>query len=210
MPPWSAQIKTIYVKNINQQIASTLRANGYPQNILTKIHRKTDNHTAQEKPTGSAIIPYAPGISEKLRRLGNKYGTRTAFRSCCTLRRIFIETGPPDQTQESKNCIYNIPCECGRRYIEATCWLLQTRVNEHKRNTANGEINKSKIAGHSWEQKHNSIISKEENSRIRKLKESAFIHCTDHIISQPSIDISQIWLTITRLELKKNYDVKLK
>ena len=58
-----------------------MSANGYPQNILTKKHRNTDNPTAQEKPTGSAIIPYAPGISEKLRRIGNKYGIRTAFRS---------------------------------------------------------------------------------------------------------------------------------
>ena len=67
-----------------QQKASTLTANGYPQNILTKKHRKIDNHTAQEKPTGTAIIPYAPGISEKLRRMGNKYGIRTAFRSSTT------------------------------------------------------------------------------------------------------------------------------
>ena len=67
-------------------------ANGYPQNILTKKHRNTDNPKAQEKPTGSAIIPYAPGISEKLRRIGNKYGIRTAFRSCTALRSILTKT----------------------------------------------------------------------------------------------------------------------
>ena len=47
--------------------------------------------------------------------------------------------------------------------------------------------------------KHN----KEENSRIRKLKESAFIHCTDHAISQPSICIRPIWLPIIRPEIKR-------
>ena len=47
--------------------------------------------------------------------------------------------------------------------------------------------------------KHN----KEENSRIEKLKESAFIHCTDHVISQLSIDISPILLPIIRPEIKK-------
>ena len=88
------------------------------------------------------------------------------------------------------------------RYIGETCRLLQTRVNEHKWNTTNGEIDKSKIAEHSWEQKHRfqwdkaSIISTEENSRIRKLKESAFIH----VISQPSIVISPIWLLTIRPE----------
>ena len=71
------------------------------------------------------------------------------------------------------------------------------------------EIDKSKIAEHSWEQKHRfqcdkaGIISKEENSMIRKLKESTFIHYTDHVISQPRIDISLIWLPIIRPIIKK-------
>ena len=40
----------------------------------------------------------------------------------------------------------------------------KTRVNEQMRNTRNGEIDKSKIAEHSWGQKHRgtSIINKEE------------------------------------------------
>ena len=59
--------------------------------------------------------------------------------------------------------------------MEAYAVIL--RVNEHKRNTTNGKIVKSKIAEHSWEQKHrfqwdkaSIIINKEENSRVRKLK----------------------------------------
>ena len=180
-----------------------MSANAYPQNILTKKHRNTDNPTAQEKPTGSAIISYAPGILEKLRRIGNKYGMRTAFRSRTTLGSILTKTRPPNQTQESKNWIYNIPCECRKRYIGETCRPVQTRINEHKRNTTNGEIDKSKIVEHSWEKKHRfqwdkaSIISKEENSRIR-------VHpFTDHVISQPSIGISPIWLPIIRPEINK-------
>ena len=115
----------------------------------------------------------------------------------------------PKQTQESKNCMYNIPCECGKGYIGETSRPLHTRVNEHKRNTTNGEINKSKIVKLSWEQKHRfqwdktTIISVEENSMIRKLKESAFIQCRDHVISQPSIDISPIWHPIIRPEIKR-------
>ena len=71
------------------------------------------------------------------------------------------------------------------------------------------EIDKSKIAEHSWEQKHRfqwdkaSIIRKEQNSRIRKFKESALIHCTDQVIGQPNIDMVPIWLSIIRPEIKK-------
>ena len=85
----------------------------------------------------------------------------------------------------------------GRRCIGETC---KTRVNEHQRKTANGEIYKFKISEHSLEQKHGfqwDKASKVENSRIRKLKESAFIHFIDNVISQPSIDISPTWLPIT-------------
>ena len=56
------------LRNEYQQIASKFVANGSLQNILTKKHRKTDNHTVQDKSIGAAIIPYAPVISEKLRR----------------------------------------------------------------------------------------------------------------------------------------------
>ena len=127
---------------------------------------------------------------------------RTASRSRTTLRSILTKSKARNQTQES-------PCECGKRYIGETYRPLQTRANVHKRNTTSGEVDKSKTAEHSWVHKQRfqwkkaSIISKEENSRIRKLKESAFIHCTDHVISQPSIDISLIWLPIIRPEINK-------
>ena len=74
-------------------------------------------------------------------------------------------------------------------------------------------LKKSKIT---WEEKHRfqwdkaNILSKVENSRIRKLKETAFIHCVDHVISQPSFDISPMWLPITRSEIRKNRYIKKK
>ena len=98
-------------------------------------------------------------------------------------------------------------CQSLRCIFSTFTWNVVDGV--HKRNTTNGEIDKSKIAEHSWEQKHRlqwdkaSLIRKEENWKIRKLKESAFIHCTGHVISQPSIDISPIWLSIIRPKIKR-------
>ena len=83
-------------KLVHQEQFKHAPQTGAPQNILTKKHRKTDNHTAQEKPTGTAIIPYTLGMSEKLRRIVNKYGIRTVFRSCTTLRSILTKTRPPN------------------------------------------------------------------------------------------------------------------
>ena len=53
-------------------------------------------------------------------------------------------------------------------------------------------------------QSNHNKYGKKENSRIRKLKESAFNHCTDHVISQPTIDINLIWLPVITSEIKKN------
>ena len=74
---------------------------------------------------------------------------KTLYVWCSESRKL--NSLPPNQTQESKNCIYNIPCECGKQYIGETCRPLQTRLNEveHKRNTTNEEIDKSKLAEHS-------------------------------------------------------------
>ena len=44
---------------------------------------------------------------------------------------------------------------------------------------------------HRFQWDKESIISKEENSRIRKFKKSAFTHCTDHVISQPDPSVVQ-------------------
>ena len=40
------------------------------------------------------------------------------------------------------------------------------------------------------------ITRKKKNSRIRKLKVSAFLHSKDYVITQTSNDISLIWLPI--------------
>jgi hypothetical protein len=58
----------------------------------------------------------------------------------------------------------------------------------------------SKIAEHSWIEDHciqwdkEEIIHKRENMMTRELKELVFIKTTEHVTSQPSLDVSSIWL----------------
>ena len=51
------------LKNEHQQINSTLKNNGYPNNILTRKNRSKPNncHSPEEKPKGTAIVLYALG-----------------------------------------------------------------------------------------------------------------------------------------------------
>ena len=53
-------------------------------------------------------MPYIPGVSEKLKKIGNKFEIRTAFKSHATLRSVLTKTKPQNEQQESKNCVYNV------------------------------------------------------------------------------------------------------
>jgi hypothetical protein len=80
------------------------------------------------------VIPYAKGISDKFKRIGNSYNIRTIFKNKYTLRNTLIRTGPMSDTQLTTQCIYNIPCECGRSYVGEAGRPLSVRIGEHKFN----------------------------------------------------------------------------
>jgi hypothetical protein len=76
------------------------------------------------------------------------------------------------------------------------------RLREHKHNFKEGLIEKSKLAQHAYEEDHKvmwdeaRIFEVESKSRYRKYKESAHMACSTNPISQPSLDISPIWIPI--------------
>jgi hypothetical protein len=46
--------------------------------------------------------------------------------------------------QQTAQCIYRIPCECGRSYIGETGRPLAMRLHEHRHNLKEGTPEKSK------------------------------------------------------------------
>ena len=80
-----------------------------------------------------------------------------------------------------KNCVYSIPCSCGKVYKDETCHPLKIRLEQHQEAVVLGEIEKSGMADHIWKEKGNQlplwnkvkIIDKDEPWRIRRFKESA-------------------------------------
>jgi hypothetical protein len=77
----------------------------------------------EEKSMGSVYIPYAKGISEKLRCIGNRYNIRTIYKTKHTLRNSLKKTRPERDPQQTAQCICSIPLECGRSYIGETGYL---------------------------------------------------------------------------------------
>ena len=194
-----------------KKVEHDLAKNGYPRSIINKCKKdreKTVESEIQTEKFTNMSIPYVPGLSEKIRRVGRKYKIRTAFKTQNTLRQSLVKTRPKNGTQDSKNCIYSIKCSCSREYIGETKRPLNVRINEHKQNTRQGLIDKSKIANHCWSENHNMIwedariIHREPHYFKRKLIEASFMKITDQPISQPSVDIRPLWLPIIKNELK--------
>ena len=197
-----------------------LLKNGYPQSTIKKCKRTRPENVLDE--TGDKdkhtfmSIPYVQGISEKIRRVGRKYNIKTAFKTHNTLRQSLVKTKPKSCQQDTKNCVYSIKCNnCPREYLGETKRPLNVRIKEHKQNTLRGLTDKSKIAQHCWEENHKmnfkeaSIIHKEPHYKKRKIIEASYMKLAaeNNPISQPSVEISSLWLPILRKELKRK-DIK--
>ena len=103
-----------------------------------------------------------------------------------------------------KNCIYSIPCSCGKIYKGETGRPL--RLEEHWKAVVQGEIEKLGMADHIWKEKGNhlplwdkvEIIDRAEHWRIRRLKESAHMLGYNDLLSRPSIELNTIWELIIK------------
>jgi predicted GIY-YIG superfamily endonuclease len=155
-------------------------------------------------------IPYVKGVSEKLKRIGNQCNIRMIFKTKHKLRSSLMKTRPERDPQQTARGVYSIPCECGISYIGETGRPLAMRLCEHKHNLKEGLLEKSKLAQHAYEEGHRvgwdeaGILEIESNSRYRKYKESAHMACLNNPISQPSLDISTIWIPLTSDEVSKS------
>ncbi|KAJ8911562.1 hypothetical protein NQ315_007943 [Exocentrus adspersus] len=175
-------------------IKNILKENAYPEGFVEKtllqIENPPNNNQNRQNPTSNMTIPYIPRISERLKRLGNEFNIRTTFKTNNTLRSILTHTKPKNKDQNEKNCIYKIPCQCGKHYIGETSRPLDVRVKEHKNYVRDYQVDRSHLAKHVWDNGHQinwkqaSIIQKEPNFGKRKLKESACIKLNGGVIPE--------------------------
>jgi hypothetical protein len=121
-----------------------------------------------------------------------------------------MKTRPKTDPQLTAECVYSIPCECGRSYIGETGRSLAVWLREQKHNLKEGLLEKSKLVQHAYEEDHKvmwdqaRVLEVESYSRFKKYKESAHMACSTKPISQPSLDISPIWIPLISDEVTKS------
>jgi hypothetical protein len=95
----------------------------------------------------------------------------------------------------------------GRNYIGKTGRPLEVQLHEHRHNLKQGLLEKSELAKHAYKEGHKvgwdeaRILDIESHSKCRKYKEAAHMACSIDLISQPSLDISPIWIPIISNEV---------
>jgi hypothetical protein len=73
-----------------------LQLNGFPLKIINSVINNTGGKKRLRndvKPIGSVVILYVKGISDKFKRIGNRY-IRTIFKTKYTLRNTLMGTRP--------------------------------------------------------------------------------------------------------------------
>jgi hypothetical protein len=107
-----------------------LQLSSYPEGFFDSIinSKGSSRLNKEQKPRGSVYISYVKGVSEKFKRIANRYNIRAISKTKHTLRSSFIKIRPERDPQQRAQCIYSIPCECGRSYIGETGRPLALRL----------------------------------------------------------------------------------
>ena len=117
-----------------------------PRNLDRRIENNTRKLTM-------VCLPYVKGLAERIQKICSPYDIRTVFTSGSTLRRYLFHVKPPMEFNMTKNCVYSIPCSCGKIYKGETGRPLKVRLEEHWKAEVWGEIEKSCMVDHIWKEK---------------------------------------------------------
>ena len=155
-----------------------LHRNNYTESITLaprNLDRRMDDNTRK---LTTVCLPYVKGLAERIQKICSPYDIRTVFTSGSTLRRYLFRVKQSTDFNMTKNCVYSIPCSCGKIYKGETGRPLKVSLDDRKA-VGRGEIEKSGIADHIWKEKGNhlplwdkvEIIDRAEHWRIGRRKE---------------------------------------
>ena len=110
-----------------------LHHNNYPE-CITLVPRNRDRRIEDntQKLTTVCLL-YVKGLAERIQKICSPYDIRTVFTSGSTLRRYLFQVKPSTEFNMIKNCVYSIPCSCGKIYKGETGRPLKVRLEEHQK-----------------------------------------------------------------------------
>ena len=190
-------------------LGHNLHRNNDPERITSaprNLGRRMEDNTRK---LTTVCLAYVKGLAKRIQKICSPNDIRTVFTSGSTLRRYLFWVKAPTEFNMTKNCVYSIPCSCGRIYKGETGRPLKVRLEQHRKAVVRGEIEKSGMADHIWKEKGNHLplwdkvemIDWDEHWRIIRLKESAHMLGYNDPLSRSNIAMNTIWEPIIKKRL---------
>ena len=161
-----------------RHIKTALKANGYPDWFWRKTRQKIMT-SAPALSKGLVVLPYFPGLTEKLKRCLVSYNTKVVIKPVRRLGDILTRCKDPIEPFKRLGVIYRILClDCELSYVGETKRSMKARIIEHRSDVNNKHHDKSALAKHTVENNHRvdwdkwSILDYERNFHMRRFKES--------------------------------------
>ena len=149
-----------------------------------------------------AVLPYAQGVSEPLRRCLEPQGIRTVFKTETTLRSHLVRHKDTVDPANQDGVVYRISCECGKVYIGKTGKSMHERIKEHDRDIRLTRTQTSAVSEHAHKTGHYPLwnevkfIDRDPYCYTRRVKEAIHIRLhPDNINRDSGIEIPEAWMS---------------
>ena len=114
-------------------LGHNIHRNNYPERITSAPRNLDWRMEDNTRKLTTVCLPYIKGLAERIQKIRSPYDIRTVFTSGSTLRRYLFRVKPPTEFNMTKNCVYSIPCTCGKICKGETGRPLKVRLEEHRK-----------------------------------------------------------------------------
>ncbi len=138
-----------------------------------------DTATAVRHRKQLLLIPFVPGISDKLKTIAGRFGVPTWYTYPGRGLDRFTQHRGRTPISKTQNTVYCCQCSCGIQYVGESGRNLKIRVAEHTNIRSNSTLSEHLNANldHSLSAHNTIVLAREKNLHKRKLIETI---CIDH------------------------------
>jgi hypothetical protein len=141
-----------YITDEVNLLTDIFTENGYDRKRLSKIVKtrtKLPRPTKRKKEfVHTALLPWTPSVSQKLRKVFQKSGVRAIFKSAPNLETILTAKNKPKLPKCNHPGVYQVQCSCGKSYVGETGAKISTRINQHKKDVFQGQWHRTGLSEH--------------------------------------------------------------
>ena len=199
-----------------------LRRCNYPTWAINRAKLRSQNptkHTTRNKNQPGQnnnnqnlymVVPYHQGLSERIKKLCNKFGVQVHFKGGQTIRSLLMAPKDKDPITNKSGVKYRYKCNengCEEEYIGETSRTFAERFKEHQK-ALSSIYDHCNISGHKINIDSFTIVGRENQNLTRAIKEALFIRVNDPSLNRNigKYHLPHIWDEV----LHKTSELKLK